>query len=185
MPGRPRRGKGNPSTRVRKPFEPGNLAAMRSGAYSPRVRDPWAEALTSWAREQKALAFLADESFAPSVWRWAQRTAAADLLYDELSHHQVGRRRPCPGCAVCRSLEERWIRMDRTAERAGERLGLDPHSRAELMVKLRSAGLVKSEVEHAKSLLTRMGEALGLSDYVDHGDEPVDVGVVDGESDAV
>jgi hypothetical protein len=64
------------------------------------------------------------------------------------------------------------MKLDRTAERAGERLGLDPQSRAELLVKLRAAGLVASDVDHAKSMLARLGEALGLEEYDPAADEP-------------
>lgn len=177
MAGRPsKRGQARqPGNGVRAAFEVGNVAAVKSGAYSPRIRDAWSAALVEWAKGQKDLAFLADESFAPSVWRWATRTAAADLLYDQLAEHQVGRRRPCAGCAVCRSLEERWMKLDRTAERAGERLGIDPQSRAELLVKLRAAGLEESDVEAAKSMLTKLGEALGIFPYDPDEAEPADV----------
>ncbi|NNM44589.1 hypothetical protein [Knoellia koreensis] len=165
MAGRPNRGKvqpGGPANGLRR-FEPNNLAALKSGAYSPRVREAYAEALTEWARAQDALSFLRDSSFAPSVWRWAQRTAASDLLYGELeAHHASKQRGSCAGCMRCRSLEARWQKADRTAERAGERLGLDPQSRAELLVKLRAAGVIKSEAQQVESLLGAIAQQFGL-----------------------
>ncbi|GAB3079808.1 hypothetical protein GCM10027080_29190 [Pedococcus soli] len=68
----------------------------------------------------------------------------------------------CGGCAWCLPLEERWQRANRTAERAGERLGLDPQSRAQLLVRLRAAGLIMSEAEQPKSLLGELARAMGL-----------------------
>lgn len=166
------------STAVPKPFEAGNLAAMKSGAYSPRITDEYAQALVAWAGEQGTLHFLSDASFAPSVWRWATRTAMADLLLDRLTeHHAEG---TCRGCKVCVSLEERWHKADRSAERAGERLGLDPQSRAELLVKLRQAGVIESEDEAGRSMLVQLFTTLKLAydDARESGGDAIDAVIV-------
>lgn len=136
------------SERVWRPFELGNTAAQKSGAYSPRVYDPAAQDLAKWLAGQESLRFLAESSFGPSVVRWAQRTAQADLLYEHLTRHQ--QEAECAGCTACVSLQERWRVMDRTAERAGETLGLDARSRAEILLRLQAAKVVDTPDEYAE-----------------------------------
>src|SRR5829696_6809793 len=77
---------GGESDRMWAPFETGNEAAVKHGAYSARVREPRAQELIDWILGQGALRHLHEQSFRPALWRWAQRQAMADLLLDALSH---------------------------------------------------------------------------------------------------
>ena len=138
-------------------FEPGNTAAVKHGAYSPKVREERAAELVEWLMRQRGLRHLHDESFKPAVWRWAQRQAMADLLLEVVTQHHTSA--PCPGCDQCRGWEARWRTFDRTAERAGVALGLDPQSRADLLARMTTAGLIDA-ADEAASMLTAMAVAL-------------------------
>lgn len=158
------------SSRVWAPFEDGNDAAVKHGAYSPKVRQPRAEELVNWILAQDALRHVHDQSFRPALWRWAQRQAMADLLFVALTRHHA--EAPCAGCEQCRSWEVRWQIFDRTAERAGQSIGLDPQSRADLLLKMAGAGLV-DRAENARSVLgTLMKQMQAFEDAL--GDEDGD-----------
>lgn len=137
----------------RPPFERGNTAALKHGAYSPKVREERAAELVAWLMGQRGLAHIHDPSFQPAVWRWAQRQAMADLLMQVLAEHHDPD--PCPGCEQCRGWETRWRTFDRTAERAGVALGLDPQSRADLLAGMQVSGLINA-AEDANDLLSSL-----------------------------
>src|SRR5438105_4778631 len=83
--GMPARGE----TRTHPPFEPGNVMALRHGAYSPRKVDPLATELVEQLLAQAAapgssVAYVAEPSYRPSVWAWARVEARVQLLVEYL-----------------------------------------------------------------------------------------------------
>lgn len=106
------------------PFEDGNLAAVRHGAYSPRQ----VSALAAEIVERVALdAYLREPRYAAALWAWASAEARCQLLREYLDEQgpldPKGRPRP----AV-----DALIRFERLAGEQRQRLGLDPLSRARL-----------------------------------------------------
>lgn len=164
LPGRP----GLRANGVWAPFEKGNQAARKHGAYSQTARLPRVMQLVSWVLSQDALAHISDESFRPALFRWAERQAMADLMFTALEEHH--RDRVCPGCKQCRGWEERWARFDRSAERAGAAIGLDPESRATLLERMNSAGLLNLADEASSmlgDLFKHMQRFVVVEEYVD------------------
>lgn len=151
------------------PFEPGNQLAVKHGAFSPRLVEADAERLVQVLLDDENLSFLRNSSFGDALQRWANHRAAADrLLAGLVQHHKP---KPCGGCKRCLAWETRWLRFDQTAERAAEKLGLDPAARADILAKLVDAGLWQRE-DDPRSLLRSLGEALGLFPKEDAGEEP-------------
>jgi hypothetical protein len=141
------------------PFEPGNDAAVKHGAFSPKLVEQDAKRLVDAVLEDESLGFLRNSSFGDALQRWANHRAAADRLLAHLVRHHEPK--PCPGCKRCLAWEARWLRMDTTAERAAEKLGLDPAARAEMLARLVDVGLWQRE-DDPRSLLRGLAEALGL-----------------------
>lgn len=116
--------RGGPARGSRPPFQPGNTAALRSGAYSARVTGPLAEEILA--------GMLADEGLperlrAPECWadleKLALLRARAQLLWDELGSMDVDE------MAKPRRVSspfEIWAEADAQASRLQEKLGLDP-----------------------------------------------------------
>ena len=120
---RPARGGGAHGTRP--PFEPGNTLSMRSGAYSPRVAGPRAEAILAGLLADPV---LPDRVKAPEcradLAKLAQLYAQAELLAaEEMDIGQFTRPRREGGR---RSPMEIWLEIDGQASRLQHRLGLDP-----------------------------------------------------------
>jgi hypothetical protein len=118
--------KGRPSEfRPPRPYQPGNLEALKHGAYSPRKIDPLARELVASVLSQ--VAYLSDPSYAPALWAWGRAEARVQLLTEFLDEQGVlgdeGNPRP---------LLDKLRDWERSAESLRSRLGLDPTSRARL-----------------------------------------------------
>ena len=121
-----------PSTDLRPPFEPGNVLAIKHGAYSPRVVTPIAEEILTLLLGDDDVRFLRGAAMRPELWRYAHRQARVELLRAALDEHSED----CTACEKCISLEERWQRADAEASKSAMRLGLDPLARAQIMREL-------------------------------------------------
>ena len=55
-----------------KPFRPGNLVALRHGAYSPRRVEPLAQELVDVVLADPSTACLQAARWRPAVWAWAR-----------------------------------------------------------------------------------------------------------------
>jgi hypothetical protein len=126
--------------------EPGNLLALRHGAYSPRFVDPLAAELATVAERQAAedgspVAFLRDVTHRPALLAWARAEAQCQLLSEYLA-----RKGDEAGDGVGDLADPRvhaayalLHRAEARAERMRSRLGLDPLSRARLSRDLTAA----------------------------------------------
>jgi hypothetical protein len=109
----------------RAPFRPGNNAALRHGAWSPRRVEPLAAEYVETAVER---ANWLRDCDVPAVWAWARTEARVQLLSEWLADRggdlddEGGVR---PAAALFDRLEAR-------AESLRARLGFDPLSRARL-----------------------------------------------------
>lgn len=117
--------------RPAKPYEPGNLAALKHGAYSPRKVDPVAveileatAATVTWWRPADM----------PAAWAWARAEAQVQILTEYLA--VAGE---ASGDGVGDLDEDRvkaaYLLLHRAETRANSlrsKLGLDPLSRARL-----------------------------------------------------
>jgi hypothetical protein len=136
------------------PFEPGNMAAVRSGAYSERALGPLAEEILAAHREDPAWpVYLSDPSYGSALRAWSRAEAAVELFSAFVSEQppeewiaetttteeqitgdgdrggsssRSGRSRKVGG-----SLEQ-WRKLEAHAATLRSRLGLDPLSRARL-----------------------------------------------------
>src|SRR3954454_15000192 len=71
------------------PFEPGNEASVRHGAYSPRKIEPLAEVLVvgllALAHDTtRRLGYLAEPQYRVSLWAWARTEARVQLVAEWL-----------------------------------------------------------------------------------------------------
>ena len=115
------------------PFEPGNVAALRHGAFYPRRYEPLAEELVTnllalAAEPSSPVAYLTEEPYRPAVWAWARCEARIQLVTEYLLDKggdldPDGEVRP-----AARLLEV----LEGRAEKLRARLGLDPLARARL-----------------------------------------------------
>lgn len=115
------------------PFEPGNQAALRHGAWSPRLVDPVAAEIVERMRADATepgspVAYLADPTYAASVAAWARVEARIQLLTEYLS----GAGGDLDAEGAVRPAADLLTRLEGQAEKARARLGLDPLSRARL-----------------------------------------------------
>lgn len=118
------------------PFEPGNDAALRHGAKSPRKVDPVADALVEYVTSIDGLEHLREPRFAASVAAWARAEAVVVLLADwcaGLAIEQVTSPQSKRSQTEPLELLRRW---EATAATQRARLGLDPMSAAKLMREL-------------------------------------------------
>jgi len=104
------------------PFHEGNLAALRHGAYSPRIVAPLADELARWLLQQRADL----EEFAFSVSAWARAETLCAILV-----HAIGDPVDERGEPRERLLKE-WRAAERRAAEERIRLGLDPTAAARL-----------------------------------------------------
>ena len=104
-------------------FEPGNRAAVKHGAFAPRVFGPIAEAMRDGLLEQRPHLC----TYRAAVAAWADAEARCQVLREHLEQHGMLDDRGRPRPAV-----ELLLRLERQADRARQRLGLDPRSDAQL-----------------------------------------------------
>ncbi len=114
------------------PFEPGNLAAAKHGALSPRLVEPraaeMASALVALANDPGSpVVYLSDVSYGPAVRAWARCEASLERLDAYLSDVGLLDEEGTPRPAT--RLRDR---METRSESLRARLGLDPLSRARL-----------------------------------------------------
>ncbi len=118
------------------PFEPGNLAALRHGAMSPRKMGPIADRLAAELAE--AAPWTARPAFAASVAAWARAEARTVLVTTWLADHGLldddGAPRPAATFLV---------KLETQAANLRTRLALDPAALAALLAKL-----VEAPAEH-------------------------------------
>jgi hypothetical protein len=141
MPGE---GHGGPARKYTwAPFEPGHTLSLQHGGYSPRVYGDTAEALVAWVLEQRP--HLAPYSTA--VAAWAELEARCGVLRAHLDEHGMLDDRGRPRPAV-----ELLLRLERQADRARQRLGLDPRADVDLVK-------ATAETQHLTSDLDAIREA--------------------------
>ncbi|GAA2548140.1 hypothetical protein [Pseudonocardia hydrocarbonoxydans] len=109
------------------PFEPGNEAALRHGAYSPRRVDPLAAELAAGALDDPDLAHLTAPGYRPAVWAWARAEAQVQLLAEHVERIGLDF-----GDHAVSAAHTALDRAERRAERSRRALGLDPLARARL-----------------------------------------------------
>jgi hypothetical protein len=122
------------------PFQPGNMAAVRHGAMSPRV-------YLSVARELAAGALAARpdlEPFAALVAEWAENQARADLVRVWLADRELlDDDGIAPGVGGALKLMHA---CERRAAEAARALGLDPASEARLAAARSTATLMQVDL---------------------------------------
>lgn len=111
--------------------KPGNMLALKHGAYSPRKVDPVAADLVQAVLDEPDTAYLQQPSYLPALWAWARAEARIRILEEWLeAHASQGGVLDVEGelLPAVRLLE----RVEKRAETLRGRLGLDPLSRAKL-----------------------------------------------------
>lgn len=107
------------------PFEPGNMAHLKHGAWSPSLIEPRAAELVEAALAETP--YLTEPRYTASVWAWARAEARILLLSDYLDRVGLLDDRGRPRGAV-----DTLLRCESLAAKARTVLGLDPLSRARL-----------------------------------------------------
>jgi hypothetical protein len=107
------------------PFEAGNLAAVRHGAWSPRIVDPLAEELVAAIESTVDWWRPCDR---PGVMAWARTEARCQLLAEWLAD----RGGDIDDEDEVRPAADPLTRLEARAESLRSKLGLDPLSRARL-----------------------------------------------------
>jgi len=143
----------------RPPFQPGNLASVRHGAFSQRLTGPLAEQIAAeqLARDDCPL-WLREPSYAAAVMAWAYSEAevrrlrarrdeldqvlgadAADASLTDITETEETETRPAPGALTRVSVMRQRESLSKALHRAETRarglradLGLTPASRARL-----------------------------------------------------
>lgn len=107
--------------------KPGNLLALKHGAYSPRRVDPLASELVERTLADQSVGFLAAPAYRPALWAWARAEARVQLLEEYLGP-QVGDLGDERVTAAYRELH----RCETRAATLRSQLGLTPLARARL-----------------------------------------------------
>ena len=111
-----------------KPFAPGNVVAIRHGAWSPSAVDPVAAELVGAVLADPAVDYLTEPRYRAELEAWARSEAMAALLRDWLSDQG--------GLFDDQGDERAAVRtLDRAESRAAsgrDRLGLNPAAAARL-----------------------------------------------------
>lgn len=118
------------------PFEPGNTAAVRHAAYSPRRVDPLATQLIDQVLADTTVPYLAEPSYRPALWAWGRAEARVQLFAEHLAEHEAA---GCSACDKCARWDEQLRKWESAAGTHRGRLGLDPLSRARLGKDMASA----------------------------------------------
>jgi hypothetical protein len=135
----------------RPPFEPGNMLAMKSGVYSPRVVDPIAAELVAGIHADPSVPFLRETPYQAAVWAWARAEARVIALtrWLELKGNESGIEEDGKVTPTLTALAV-W---EKIAANHRTRLGLDPLSRAKL-----GKDLAGAKQADAVAMLTQMRE---------------------------
>lgn len=107
------------------PYEPGNTAALKHGAWSPAVVEPKATEILEAVRPTVTWWTPADE---PAVQAWARTEARVQLIHEWL----VERGSELDAEGEVLGAANMLTRLEKQAEGLRARLGLDPLSRAKL-----------------------------------------------------
>lgn len=107
------------------PFEPGNVAALTHGAWSPRKVDPLAREILVATAQHVDWWTPADQT---SAWAWARAEARVQLVTEWLADHGG----TLDDDGTVKPAAELLLRLERTAQSLRSVLGLDPLSRARL-----------------------------------------------------
>lgn len=107
--------------------QPGNTLPMRHGAYMPRVVDPLAREMLESILGQEQIHYLEDPTYSHALWAWGRAEARVQVLQEWIDKHGLldSHGRPTPAAGEL-------ARAETAAEKARQRLGLDPLSRAQL-----------------------------------------------------
>jgi predicted DNA-binding transcriptional regulator AlpA len=109
------------------PFEKGNAAAVKHGAFSAQAREPVAREIVRVTLAEPSVSYLGDASYAAAIWAWANSEAELLLLRAWLDEHgwldEQGEERP-----PARLLN----RVEHRAMRHRDALGLTPSARARI-----------------------------------------------------
>lgn len=139
------------------PFEPGNTAAVRHGAYSRRVVLPRAQEILTAALEDPAMPdHVRSAGFAAAAQAWAEAEAVAELVLQwavaQMENGDVGAMMtpPLPGT---KAPIEVWRAVHAHAANLRAKLGLDPVSYSKIA---RDLGLAARAQDAA---IERMGRA--------------------------
>ncbi len=111
----------------RPPFAPGNVVALKHGAYSPAELEKRAEIVHEHLLD--VAPWVSEEHYAPSVSRYLQATAREQLAHEAL----IGME---PGARGFTRLLETATAASRLAWFMGDALGLTPagHARLKMLV---------------------------------------------------
>jgi hypothetical protein len=130
-------------------FAPGNLAAIKSGAFSDRIVGPLAEEIEADVLVRAPWCFR--DGFAADRRRYARAEAVTSLLWSDIAEHGLfdddGNPRPAFTALA------RW---EATAANRGAALGLDPTSYAKLAATYATVPGAEDELE----ALNRVGALL-------------------------
>jgi hypothetical protein len=107
------------------PFEPGNVAAIRHGAFSERRIAPLADRARAGLLD--AAPWLDSPAFSPAVDAWARVEARAALV-----GAYVDENGPLDDEGRPRAATELLVRLERLALALRQAVGLDPASRARI-----------------------------------------------------
>lgn len=149
------------SGREPQPYEPGNLAALKHGARSPRLVEPLTAELAKEVLERRPDL----ERFPEALEAWADAEARVRLI--RAWHARVGMIDEEKG--TVRAGAD-LARAESAAQRMRERLGLDPRGEFEL-VKLRNEMLssddaIQAIIDQAKAPEIEQGPRIGVGPYV-------------------
>lgn len=137
--------------RPAQPYQPGNLAAVKHGAYSPRLVEQRASELLAQLRDTEDCRWLTDVD-AIQLNTWLKSRALYELAYEGVQ--RIAEREGIEH--VSGHLLAFAATQERNYTRITQDLGLDPTGRAKL---LKDLGIAKQFMrEGAQKLATKGGE---------------------------
>lgn len=138
------------------PFEPGNEAATKHGAYSIRRRTPLAELLVESVLSTAELSYLHAPAYRSALVAWAMVEAQVALIGEWVQAMPIEKAADAgPGRVPPLEILRKW---DSSAMRHRARLGLDPLSRARLG---RDVAATKIDVAAVMAEMHRQEQAAG------------------------
>ena len=124
------------------PFEPGNKAAVRHGAYSIEVYGPVARELVAGVLEDRPQL----GRYRTAVAAWADVEARCLVVREHLAEHGMFDDKGAPRPAV-----ELLVKLERQADKARQRLGLDPKADADLARATADAHVASADLEAVRA----------------------------------